>query len=117
MRLKDVLRNELKGNLENYKKLIDNITTTLEILETTNLRKANYRVTLHSCWADHGEQTITAHTTGSLEDAIKNAESEFKDINKRSDVQAIYTVQIVLGQNVYQLPKFSWEQYIEKNRK
>src|SRR3989338_574088 len=117
MRLKDELRKELKGNLETYKKLIDDTTAALEILETTNLRKANYRVTLNSCWAGYGEQTITLHTTGSLEDAIKNTESEFKDINKRGDVQANYFVRIVLGQHECHLPKCYWEQYTEKNRK
>lgn len=113
MRLKNELRKQLEGNLESYKKQIEDTTNALQVLETTNLRKAIYKVSINSCWADYNEKsTVTTHA-GSLEDAILKAESEFKDTNQRSDVQAGYSVQIVLGPHECPLPESYWKQYTQ----
>jgi hypothetical protein len=65
------------------------------------IHELTYEVTLVSLWKDTGpgqsppEQDVTRLMSGLLQDIIRVAEAEFKQINKRSDVQAKYSVMVV----------------------
>jgi hypothetical protein len=56
-----------------------------------------YEVHLHNLWADHGGKHTVTTTRGSLAEAIENAEAEFMKVNNRGDVQARYTILILLS--------------------
>ena len=114
MDLKDYLEEELKGSITNLKAVISQNRKSLRLLETADLDNSKYTVYLNSCWADHGEKSTTTNYEGSLEDAIKNAERRFMQVNNRSDVQANYFVKISLGKGKYEVPEKYWKKYQKK---
>lgn len=117
MRLKSDLKKKIEGYIQDHRDKIDSLGRALQTLGTTNFRKATYIINLNSAWACDGEKsTFTLHT-GTLEDAIKTAESEFKSLNQRRDIQATYLVSIRLGQEDFSLPEEYWKQYTQRYRK
>ena len=86
---------------------------SLEILEKTDYRNANYIVSLRSLWANEGEKSTKTKHLGTLKDAIEKAEKEFKVANMRNDVQADYLVSIRLGKSTYSVPEKYWEKFIQ----
>ncbi len=69
-----------------------------------------YSVTLSSLWSDKGEEDVTLKAAGPVADIIKQAEEEFKKINRRSDVQADYSVSVVFDNGEQRiLPKELWK--------
>ena len=109
MHLKPFLRKTLNERSGVYKSKIELTEESLRVLEQTGTSKANYIVYLES-WTYEGESTITEHK-GTLKDAIKRAEAEFKTTNNRSDIQANYSVDILLGDGRYLIPKSYWQKF------
>lgn len=69
-----------------------------------------YGISLSSLWSDKGEEDVTLKAAGPVADIIKQAEEEFKKINRRSDVQADYSVSVVFDNGVQlSLPKELWK--------
>lgn len=117
MRLKSDLRKRIEQDIRSHNISIERLRKTLDILEATNIQEATYIVHLNSCWGwDNQKSTITAYT-GLLEDAIKKAESEFRDVNHGDNIKARYTVKIMLGERELYLQEKDWEQYTERYRK
>jgi len=113
MHLKSYIRKQLNDSLTGLKEQTRNIRKSAGILDKTNLEKANYAIHLHSLW--EGEKSTTTKHDGSLDEAVKKAEKEFKTANKRQDVQASWTVEIMLGEVGCMIPKEYWAKYREKN--
>lgn len=80
-------------------------------LESFNGRNAHYRLSLHSCWSDYGEQDVTHEHEGSIKQCVEEAEQEFLRVNKRSDVQADGRLSVKLGDLYVPLPQELWEKY------
>jgi len=110
MHIKPYLRETLNERIEGYKSGIDLIEESLRVLEQTNTGKANYVVNLKSLWVNKGESSTTTEHRGTLKDAIERAETEFKSVNHRGDVQADCSVDICLGDDRYSIP----EEYLQK---
>ena len=83
-------------------------------LSKLNLAKAKYLVKLDSLWANEGEKSIERDYSGPLEDAIITAEKEFKELNRRGDVQARYFVRVYVGEALIEVPKEYVEMYRER---
>ncbi len=114
MQLKSYLQKQISNSLAQLREQTAQIEEALQLLGRVNLRNTNYIVSLRSSWANEGERpTITEHQ-GSLEEAIKKAEQEFKAVNNRSDVQAHWSVQMQLGPIKCPVPEEYWKQYREK---
>jgi len=106
-RIKSVIRNSEK-NIRLYRNII------LPALKKTDLNNATYAVNLISLWEDQGEKPVRIKHKGTLEEAIKIAESDFKKVNNRGDVQAVYSVSLILGKRG-KVPIFDeyWKMYKE----
>lgn len=111
MKLKSYLKKRICAETNTLRKLINQHQTDLELLDKINPRDFIYRIYLHSCWANEGEKSTTSQYKGTLNEAIKRAEEEFKLVNHRSDVQANYAVSVVLGKEEYALPESFWRKY------
>lgn len=59
-------------------------------------RKLTFKVVLASLWADHGEKAVVLVEQDELENIMKKAIAEFMKINDRTDVQAKYSVYVLL---------------------
>ena len=82
-------------------------------MEQTNIGYADYVVHIKSLWEDVGEKSTTTEHKGTLKDAIKNAVAEFEAINHRHDDQRDCSVEILLGNKVYPIPKEYWQKFLE----
>lgn len=101
---------ETKTNLTRQRK-------SLKTLEKIDFKKARYEVYLFSLGSKEGQPVfIMPEELGSVEEAIKQAETEFKFKNKRNDVQANYQVYIHVGESKYLVPNEYWEKYKEKTK-
>lgn len=114
MQLKKYLKKYLNDHIKGMKIKVAEHQKNLRFLEKINTKNVNYTVYLHSLWEMEGEKSTTTQHKGSLEQAIKNAEREFKIKNKRTDIQAEYKVYINLGNLEYLIPKEFWKEYKEK---
>ncbi len=112
--LKKYLRESLRTEIVGAKQKIEACNQSLDVLAKTSLNNAKYLVGIYSHWAPEGEKDISITYKGALESAIKTAETEFKEVNKRSDVQGKYTVRIFLGEALHLLPEQFFEQYKQK---
>lgn len=105
-----------KQNLTKFlNKQILEFRESLEVLEKTDDRNANYIIFLKSAWASEGEKSTKTTHLGTLKDAIEKAEKKFKVVNMREDVQADYIVSIRLGKSRYSVPEKYWERFKEKD--
>jgi hypothetical protein len=78
--------------------------------------KITYKIVLVSLWADHGDKAVMLVEEGNLEELMKKAIAEFMKINRRSDVQANYSVYVLLKDKTKDLlnvpvPEEFWRQY------
>jgi hypothetical protein len=77
-------------------------------------RKLTFRVKVTSLWADQGERPVHLEEKGSLKNMLAKATEQFKELNKRSDVQARYEVSVVFPNSyVVQLLPEVWERFQE----
>ncbi len=114
--LRDRLRGYLTTEIEKAKLLAATLRSMKRHLESST-KPFTYIVALESLWAREGEQSHTFRLTGDLSEVIKKAESEYKKLNRRSDVQARYRVSIILKQNPEQsvpVPEAFWDMYRER---
>src|SRR4051812_6678175 len=81
---------QLNDQLESVKAGLDFLSRAPDI---------TFRVQLTSLWADYGEKTVESKGKGPLKNIIKRAETRFKALNKRGDVQAKYQAWALLGEN------------------
>ena len=114
MRLKTHLRRDITSSIKKREKDLEEERKALRALPKTDMRQADYIVFLRSHWAHEGEKHTTTEYPGSIEEAIRKAEKEFKRKNKRDDVQADYSVSIRISNMEYSLPSRFWEEYKEK---
>jgi hypothetical protein len=115
MRLRHYLKKTLSEQIERHKEGINLTEGSLKVLEQTNVGRADYVVRLRSLWEKEGEMTVTTGHHGTLKDAIEKAEENFKSVNHRGDVQASYTVRILLGDASYHIPEEYWREFREKH--
>jgi len=67
---------------------------------------------IHSLWADYGEKSVTVSGEKSVDSILKKACKEFKEVNKRSDVQGAPHVWAIANEVAISLPeKRWWNQY------
>lgn len=109
--LKDSLRGYLKGATSGIKRKLAEHEKARRVLGRADFKDARYRVELQSLWEDHGEKSIQFNYHGSIDEAIKKAEHDYKETNKRSDIQAKYSVAILLGDMYVPIPETFWRQY------
>lgn len=77
-----------------------------------------YEVRLLSLWSDKGEKSIELVAQGELPELIKRAEVEYMSINKRGDIQAIFSISVVLVPGVtVSLPDRFFIEYTENFKK
>ncbi len=115
MKLKTYLEKLVNDSLKKNRELVVQQEEILKILQKINTGKANYVICLDSLWENEGEESTITNYNGSLEKAIRKAEEEFKNKNKRIDTQARYAVYIKLGNLQYSVPEKFWEEYKEKH--
>jgi hypothetical protein len=114
MELKDYLQNEIGNSLKNSETLIKQDKKALKILESLDIDNADYVIGILSCWSGDGEKNTLTNYKGSLKEAIQLAERQFKKVNKRSDIQGYFSVQMRLGEREYFLPEEYWKGYRSK---
>jgi hypothetical protein len=116
MQLKTYLKKSLRETIDNCESGIIKAKSKLKYLKNFRTKYALYTIKLRSLWEKDGEKNTETIHKGRLEDAIKEAESQFKATNNnRSDVQADYRVSINIKGDDYLIPKEFWEQYKEKH--
>tara|TARA_B100001971_G_C17915015_1_gene394814 strand:+ start:206 stop:550 length:345 start_codon:yes stop_codon:yes gene_type:complete len=111
MDLKPYLKEALNEKIEKHRSWIDLTEESLRVLEQINTDRADYVVYIRSTWEREGEQSTTTVHQGTLKEAIEEAESEFKFRNDRSDIQAVYSVDIYLGDSKVSVPNEYWSQF------
>jgi predicted HNH restriction endonuclease len=84
---------------------------SLENLSDVDTKKADYMVHIVSLWAKEGEESTITKYTGTLRQAIQNAEDEFRATNRRKDIQADYRVAICIGIESYNIPEEYWKDF------
>jgi hypothetical protein len=94
--------------------MIDALNEASQILPNIDLNNASYKVNLRSLFEPQKEKSITTLHIGSLEKAIKIAESDFRTTNNRLTIQAVYTVELQVGRIPFQIPQNFWQQYISR---
>ncbi len=114
---KDLIYNaiseELLGRLRKSRRITRNLE---EALADFKKRRKNggltFLVALNSLWSKEGEKNIKVKTKGDLKEAIEEAEEKFKKINHRQDVQADYSIFVLLANGVrIRLSEDFWDEY------
>jgi len=116
------IKTSLKKGFEYTLRLAKESITKTELLqkqlEDVDVRKATYKVTLRSMWEDEGEENTETIHTGTIKGAIIASENVFKETNNnRSDVQARYSVAILIGDTFVDISSACWEEYRCKYQK
>jgi len=111
MDLKEYVEKHLKDRAETLKTLTAQTRKASRLFEKADTQNSRYLVNLISLWADSGEKHTKTEYTGSLRDAIKKAEADFKRINDRTDVQAEYHVDVLIGGVSVVVPGEYWIKY------
>ncbi len=111
--VKTSLKNSFKYDIRIANETIKKTELLQQQLETINFRKATYKVNLRSMWENEGEPSTETIYIGTIKNAISAAEAEFKRKNNRSDVQAWYTVYILIGEAYVNVPSACWKDYKE----
>lgn len=75
-----------------------------------------YAIELRSYWKNEGEKDVHLESTGPLRQLIRDAEKQFMEINRRSDVQARYLVCLSVCGLTSVLPENLWEKYKMKRK-
>jgi hypothetical protein len=114
MDLKKYLSKEIQQKITHLNELVAQNKKSLKVIDKFNPDNAHYEVSLKSLWEKEGEKSTLTRYTGSLENAIKRAENEFKDVNKRTDIQADWLVQVKFERTRYVIPWEYWANYITK---
>ncbi len=115
MHLKQYLKKQLSDSLVMLKTCVAQTEEAQRVLEELSMKQATYVVHIHSHWVTMGEVSTETEHAGSLEQAIQKAEHMFKSINKRSDIQASYFVEITLGERGFGVPEQYWRQYVNSS--
>jgi len=110
--MKEYLKGHIKKEINDMKSILKAHRKSLKDLEGADLENTIYIIRINSSWADYDETSVKITHTGSLEDAIKKAQEDFKERNKRSDVQGRYQVHIKLSDILHTIPEAYWKRYI-----
>jgi hypothetical protein len=110
--LKVTLRQNLTADIAALEQRLANTKAALAALDGIETKKATYVVRVNSYWADHGEKSTETRFTGTLKDAMAQAERDFMKANSRSDVQGGYYVGIALGELVVNVPDDFYKEFI-----
>lgn len=112
------LRNTAKEEILELKRRLKKASSARALLgRVRNPRKLTYEVWLESLWKREGEQDLIYTATGELSKVILAAEDAFMKKNNRTDVQAIYTVSIILDdKHSILLEENVWKSFCQKNR-
>lgn len=105
MNLREYVTGMIVERIEAWKNSIALKEATLEQLPSVDLDDATYQISLRSLWEDYGEQHVKVIHTGSLQNGVEAAEARFKEINKRSDVQADYLAHLMVGNDMCYIPQ------------
>lgn len=77
---------------------LENIRATIPLLAGITDRTMRYQVDLISLWAEAGEKPVSVTRKGSLRSAMRRAVKQFKQVNRRTDVQAKWKVYALIGE-------------------
>lgn len=115
MGLKDHLTEYLKKTSQHHQLKLQSIQEAQEDLGSVDLRNSGYVVKI-SHWRNSVEESTSTETIGSIEEAIVEAEQEYKRVNKMDKIEGAYSVYIVLGKERLTVPREYWDEFTEKNR-
>ena len=113
MQLRSHLREILANSLAELDTQTAQTQMALRLLETAKPRRMTYSISIKSLW--EGEKQISITCAGSLRQAIESAESQFMRVNRREDVQADYSVEVVLGEITCPIPEELFRRYKKKH--
>lgn len=89
-------------------------------LEKNPARSLKFNIFLTSLWQSDGEKSYEVFARGQLATLIEGAEREFMRLNRRSDVQADYSIRLAVetGESCVfiPVPKTLWHPLILRNR-
>jgi len=106
-----IIVNTIKEVYENSNSVDLYGTQKLDI-DNDYIDNANYAVHFNSLWTDHGGKNTTTNYKGSLREAIKKAENDFRRENGSDDTkQTRVYVDIKLEDLEYEVPKKYWSKY------
>ncbi len=109
--LRSYLARELQSKITDLQKQLAEHQGAQDRFPSHPSSHACYRVHLRSLWEEHGETSVDIDHLGSLEEAITLAEDKFMQTNARSDVQAEYSVEAILGVCLIPVPEHYWTAY------
>jgi len=113
MQLRSHLREILANSLAELDTQTAQTQMALRLLETAKPGRMTYSISIKSFW--EGEQQVSITYSGSLRRAIESAESQFMRVNRRGDVQAAYSVGVVLGEITCPIPEELFRRYKKKH--
>jgi len=110
--LTEYLTSIINEREDNVRELANMLEDSRNKLENMDLDNANYAVHFNSLWTDHGGKNTTTNYKGSLREAIKKAENDFRRENGSDDTkQTRVYVDIKLEDLEYEVPKKYWSKY------
>lgn len=95
------LRSRLEASKAGYQRELSKVKQAQDLLSSRG--RLTFRVTITSLWVDHGEKPVCIEKKGLLKEILAQATEQFKELNRRSDVQARYEVSVVFP-NSYDVP-------------
>jgi hypothetical protein len=113
--LERYLKTEISKEVRGLRRGIENAEEALRVLGRGGISKqADFEINIRSYWISEGEKSVTLEYRGSLKEAIRKAEKEFKVVNQRKTIEANYDVFIILGKRGacrYEIPQKYWEKF------
>ena len=115
---KEFFKGTAEKRLQEFRETVAKYRKSLRLLEKNKVEPV-YIVAILSYWKNvshcEDEKDVELTRTGDLRSVIHDAEKQFMEINRRSDVQGSYHVGLKVGELVFALPKKMWGKY--KKRK
>lgn len=115
--LKAILQTELVAKIDRLEAALAETWATLSALPLNDMDTATFVVALSSLWANEGEDSTETTHVATLEEAILVAEREFMRHNRRSDVQASYSVYVQVGAARLDVPESVFAEYLAHRRR
>lgn len=108
------ITSDLTKRIEEQRKALATLESGLALAQSQVRSQKMIEVTLHSLWSEpsgfdqKGEKDVTLRAVGEPKHLVEAAETEFKRINNRGDVQARYLVYAIFGETKVELPSSYW---------
>lgn len=117
--LMDFLKSDTRSRIKKLEDQLEQMRLfERRLAAITKESQLRFRVSIGSNW--DGEKCVSVTTRGSLKKAMENAIAEFKKVNERSDVQAMYHVVAILpgkDEEVIVIPDLYWRSLMDPLRR